>query len=84
MTRHDALVSAILELIDRCGVNIPLTATMISQAIGVQWSRAIGLLCEIERQGDIARHEHAGSTIWIRPRHREQWEERTQSSAPKK
>jgi hypothetical protein len=84
MTRHDALVSAILELIDRCGVNVPLTTEMIARTIGIDNARALALLLGLRGQGDIARHEHAGSTIWIRPRHREQWKERTKSSAPKK
>lgn len=80
MTRHDALVSAILELIDRCGVNMPLTSTMIVQALGPDTSVTMELLYEMESRGDIVRHEHAGSTIWIRPRHREAWEERTRSA----
>jgi hypothetical protein len=80
MTRHDALVSAILELIDRCGVNTPLTSTMIVQALGPDMSVTMDLLYEMENQGDIARHEHAGSMIWIRPRHRAAWEERTRAA----
>ena len=82
MKTASELVTSMCETIDRCGVNIPLTTWLLSRSVCVDVDRALELLTDIEsRGGKIIRHWYRGSTIWIRPRHKEAWDERARAAA---